>query len=110
MAAIADDDEYAEAWMAQFGDHGGNEDGSKHRTMQGYSLVVAALHEIADRVGALYSVTVAVNSKNGKAPDIPPMPRPETAMQRHQAHSIVRRHYERAARVLPKKSDRGQGV
>lgn len=107
-AAIADDDDYIRQYMAS------QPPGSDQRqqeqaslTMQGYSMQVAALHEIADRVGALYAVTVAVNSKNGKAPDIPEMPRPTTAMQRYKDSSVTRRHEAIVAKVLPHKEKGG---
>jgi hypothetical protein len=106
-AAMADDDEYIRAYMAHQPPGSDKDQKQKPLTMQGYSMAVAALHEIADRVGALYSVTVAVNSKNGKAPDVPEMPRPQTALQRYKDMSVTRRHESIVAKVLPHKKKAG---
>lgn len=104
---MADDDEYMQAYMAQQPPGSDTDQKQKPLTMQGYSMAVAALHEIADRVGSLYAVTVAVNSKNGKAPEIPEMPRPQTALQRYKDMSVTRRHDEIVSKVLPHKNTEG---
>lgn len=89
-----DSDDYAEAVLAMRAERTEDE---QRKTMLGYSTVLDALYNIADRLGALYSVTIAVNSENGKAPDVPPMPRPQTSFDRVKDKSFMRRHRDRVA-------------
>lgn len=94
-AEIADSDEYAQRMLARQ-----EESAQRPRTMHGFTPELAALYEIADRVGALYAVTIAVNSKNGKAPDVPPLPRPQTAAQRVESNKTLERHHNRVRQML----------
>lgn len=94
---VFDSDDYAEQMLEA---QRQAEEQQKKRTMLGYSDVLDALYNIADRLGALYSVTIAVNSENGKAPDVAPMPRPETAVDRIRDKKFMQRHRGRVAKLL----------
>lgn len=97
-AELADDDEYAKRVLDANG--GKSPDEQQRRTMHGYSPVVDGLYVVADRVGQLLALTQAVNSNDGKAPDIPPMPRPETALKRVQERDTLQRHHDRVRHML----------
>lgn len=89
MAEVLDSDEYAETLYLMR-----EQNKDKERTMLGHSAVVDALYEVADRVGSLLAVTVSVNN-DGKAPEIPPMPRPVTALDRVKDKVFMKRHKSR---------------
>lgn len=98
-AELADDDEYAMRVLEANGGKSPDEQ-EQRRTMHGYSPMVDALYVVADRVGQLLALTQAVNSKDGKAPEIDPMPRPETALKRVQERFTVQRHHDRVRTML----------
>lgn len=77
MAAVLDDEEVARKMLA-------DTDGGPRRAMdmQGWTYERELLTAILESVQRLTAITIAANSKDGKAPRVPPLPRPETAVQR----------------------------
>lgn len=99
-----DSDDYADAVLAMRAQQQQDES-EQRRTMLGYSTVLDALYNIADRLGALYAVTIAVNTENGQAPEVPPMPRPQTSFDRMRDKSFLRRHRNRVAMLTGRVDD-----
>lgn len=73
-AAIVDDEELAER-LAEI-------EPAKSFGMAEWTPERALLTVAVEWLQALYSITVAANSKNGKGPPVKPMPRPVTAVDR----------------------------
>jgi hypothetical protein len=73
-AAILDDEELAERIAEQ--------PASSSFGMHEWTPERALLTVMVDWLQAIYSITVAANSKNGKGPPVKPLPRPVTAVDR----------------------------
>lgn len=92
-AAIADDDELAQR-MAEL-------PVSKSFGMHEWTPERALLTVIVEWLQALYSITVAANSTNGKGPPVKPMPRPVTAVDRWEKRRSTEIGRSLLAQLLP---------
>lgn len=82
-AAAVDDDDIAEAIADR------EPDTTELRmTTAGWTPERSLLTCLVDAVGYLTAVTIAVNSRNGKVPEVPRLPRPVTALERHHERQV----------------------
>lgn len=79
-AALADDEDLAEQLAGRV------EAGTPaaRMTMLGWTPERALLTALVEAVGSLTAITIAVNSEDDKAPDVPRLPRPVLALDRIQ--------------------------
>lgn len=93
-SAILDDDEVARQTV-QSGMKAQN-----RKTMLGFTPEVSALLDLTSWVKNLYGLTHAVNA-DGKYPDLPATPYPETAFDRLRKVDFMARHHRRVQMLLP---------
>jgi hypothetical protein len=60
------------------------------------------LTTVIDVLNSLHATLVQVNSEKGQRPDVKPMPRPETAIERVEAKQAIDEHLERVRKFLGK--------
>lgn len=77
IAALYDDDELAPLLVAAHDNNSGEE---PRMSMVGWSPERELLTEVLQAVRGMHATLIGVNSKNGKAPDVPPARRPTTAV------------------------------
>lgn len=69
--------------------------------MDGWTPERSLLTALIDAVRHLTAVTVAVNSQDGKVPDVPPLPRPVTGIDRAEHRKRDRAREAFLAKLLP---------
>lgn len=69
--------------------------------LRGWTHERELLTTVADRVAQLNATLIAVNSEDGKGPDIDPLPRPSTAVERAEHRALKTRHKALVSKLLP---------
>lgn len=60
------------------------------------------LTTIIDLLNNLHATLIQVNDEKGRRPDVQPMPRPHTALNKVEAKQAVQSHFELVAKFLPR--------
>lgn len=97
-ASVLADEESMEQVLSQ-------EDNAESKSaipLAGWTTDHDLLTTVIDVLNSLHATLVQVNSEKGQRPDVKPMPRPETAIERVEAKQAIDEHLERVRKFLGK--------
>jgi hypothetical protein len=68
--------------------------------LAGWKIEHDLLSAIVDVLNNLHATLIQVNDEKGRRPDVQPMPRPTTAVEKVAARQAIEAHHERVAKLI----------